>query len=192
MIVDAMSAIPSIVAGLFIFAALIQASTSIRTGSPAALALSVLMLPTVTRTTEVVLRLVPGGLREASLALGATEWRTTWHVVLPTARSRARRPRSSSASPASSARPRRCILTTLGATSVQRQPVPRPQDALPLYVYQLFRQDSRTACQRAWTGALVLIALVLVLFVIARILGGRGPGHIGRIRRRRLARKGLA
>ena len=57
-------------------------------GFAAALALSILMLPTVTRTAEVVLRLVPGGLREASLALGAPEWRTTWSVVLPTARDR--------------------------------------------------------------------------------------------------------
>ena len=52
----------------------------------AGLALAVLMLPTVTRTTEVVLRLVPGGLREAGLALGATEWSTTKNVVVPTAR----------------------------------------------------------------------------------------------------------
>ena len=80
MLVDAMSAIPSIVAGLFIYTALIQSGYLQQTGIAAALALSVLMLPTVTRTAEVVLRLVPGGLREASLALGAPEWRTTGQV----------------------------------------------------------------------------------------------------------------
>ncbi len=76
-------------------------------GFAAALALSILMLPTVTRTSEEVLRLVPDGLREASLALGVAEWRTTWTVVLPTARSGPDHRRSSSASRARSARPRR-------------------------------------------------------------------------------------
>ena len=87
LIVDAMSAIPSIVAGLFIFAAVILSLHQSQTGFAGALALSVLMLPTITRTAEVVLRLVPGGLREASLALGGSEWHTVRHVVLPTARS---------------------------------------------------------------------------------------------------------
>ena len=86
MIVDAMSAIPSIVAGLFIYAAFILALHQQQTGLAAALALSVLMLPTVTRTAEVVLRLVPGGLREASLALGGGEWATVRRIILPTAR----------------------------------------------------------------------------------------------------------
>ncbi len=57
-----------------------------RSGFAAALALSVMMLPIIARAADVVLRVVPGGLREASLALGASRWRTVWHVVLPTAR----------------------------------------------------------------------------------------------------------
>ncbi len=80
--VDAMSGVPSIVAGLFIYAALGAPSAGF-SGFAAALALSMLMLPTVTRTSEEVLRLVPDGLREASLALGAPEWRTVGTVVLP-------------------------------------------------------------------------------------------------------------
>jgi phosphate transport system permease protein len=86
-VVDAMSAIPTIVAGLFIFAVVILSMGFERSGFAAALALSVEMLPVVTRTSEVVLRLVPNGLREASYALGSTQWRTVWRVVLPTARS---------------------------------------------------------------------------------------------------------
>src|SRR5438067_2209295 len=82
--VDAMSGIPSIVAGLFIYVVFIVGLGVHFSGVMAALALSILMLPTVTRTTEVVLRLVPDGLREASLALGAPEWRTVLNVVLPT------------------------------------------------------------------------------------------------------------
>ena len=86
-IVDAMSGVPSIVAGLFIYAVWILQFHHTFSGFAAALALSVLMLPTITRTAEEVLRLVPDGLREASLALGAPEWRDGLVVVLPTARS---------------------------------------------------------------------------------------------------------
>lgn len=191
MLVDAMSAIPSIVAGLFIYAALIQSGYIHQTGMAAALSLSVLMLPTVTRTAEVVLRVVPGGLREASLALGAREWRTTWQVILPTARAGL-----TTAIILGVARTvgetAPLILTTLGNVRFNANPFHDRQAALPLYVFQLFRQDIGNSVQRAWNGALVLIMLVLLLFVIARIIGGRGPGHISRVRRWRLARKGLA
>ena len=190
-VVDAMSAIPSIVAGLFIFASFILAFGGQLSGFAAGLALAVLMLPTVTRTTEVVLRLVPGGLREASLALGATEWRTTRHVVLPTARSGivtavilgVARVIGETAP---------LLLTTLGAVSMNWSPFEGKQSALPLYVYRLFQLPQEVAIQRAWTGALVLLLLVFVLFVTARIIGGRGPSHISRFRRARLAREGLA
>ena len=191
MIVDAMSAIPSIVAGLFIYAAFILALHQQQTGFAAALALAVLMLPTVTRTAEVVLRLVPGGLREASLALGAGEWATTRKVVLPTARTGLltavilgiERIIGETAP---------LILTALGNTSFNANPFKGKQDALPLFIYRLIRFPQTAAQQRAWTGALVLLFIVLVLFIVARIIGGRGPGHIGRIKRLRLARKGLA
>jgi phosphate transport system permease protein len=191
MIVDAMSAIPSIVAGLFVYAAFILALHQQQTGFAAALALSVLMLPTVTRTAEVVLRLVPGGLREASLALGGGEWATVRRVVLPTARTGlltavilgiARIVGETAP----------LILTTLGNTSFNANPFKNSQDALPLFIYRLIRFPQTAAIERAWAGALALLGLVLVLFIVARMIGGRGPGHIGRIKRLRLARKGLA
>jgi phosphate transport system permease protein len=191
-IVDAMSAIPSIVAGLFIFAAVIVAFHWKPDGFTGALALSVLMLPTITRTTELVLRLVPGGLREASLALGSTEWRTTRHVVLPTSQSGivtavilgVARVIGETAP----------LLLTLGATKVfNKNPFNHdPQDSLSVMVYQQYRLSQPNTVPRAWAGALVLLALVLVLFVSARLVGGQGPGHVGRFRRLRLARKGLA
>jgi phosphate transport system permease protein len=191
MIVDAMSAIPSIVAGLFIYAAFIIEFHQQQTGFAAALALAVLMLPTVTRTSEVVLRLVPGGLREASLALGGGDWATVRRITLPTARAGlltavilgVARVIGETAP---------LILTSLGNTSYNGDPFQGKQDALPLFVYRLIRFPQAAAIQRAWTGAFVLLGLVLILFVIARIIGGRGPGHIGRIKRARLARKGLA
>lgn len=86
-VVEAMTALPSIVAGLFIYATVILALGFDRSGLAASLALAVMMLPIIIRAADVVIRLVPGTLREASYALGTSRWRTVWHVVLPTARS---------------------------------------------------------------------------------------------------------
>ena len=103
-VVEAMSAVPTIVAGLFVYSMLILTLGKMdlppridavvttlglgdRSGFAASIALSVSMIPVVVTTAEVVLRLVPGGLREASLALGTTQWQTVRRVVLPTARS---------------------------------------------------------------------------------------------------------
>jgi phosphate transport system permease protein len=191
MIVDAMSAIPSIVAGLFIYAAVIIALHQHQTGFSASLSLAVLMLPTVTRTAEVVLRLVPGGLREASLALGGGEWATVRRIILPTARTGLLTAVILGiARVVGETAP--LILTALGNTGFNGDPFKGKQDALPLFVYRLIRFPQTAEIDRAWTGALVLLGLVLVLFITARIIGGRGPGHIGRIKRVRLARKGLA
>jgi phosphate transport system permease protein len=191
MVVDAMSAVPSIVAGLFIYAAWILALGNQQSGLAGALALSVLFLPTVTRTAEVVLRLVPGGLREASLALGGTEWKTTTGVVLPTSRTGlVTAVILGIARVIGETAP--LILTIGGAFVMNWNPVSGKQDALPYFVYRLIRFPQEAQIQRAWTGALVLLALVLVLFLIARAIGGRGPDHISRLKRRRLRRKGLA
>ena len=86
-VVTAMSGTPSVVAGIFIYSILILDHVLTYSGFAASLALTVILLPSVTRVVEEVLRVVPSGLREASAALGAPEWRTTWSVVLPTARS---------------------------------------------------------------------------------------------------------
>ena len=84
------------------------------------------------------------------------------------------------------------LVTTLGNQRFNGNPLKGNQDALPLMVYRLIHLPQSSEIERAWTGALVLLGLVLVLFIIARIIGGRGPGHIGRIKRVRLARKGLS
>jgi phosphate transport system permease protein len=174
--VNAMSGVPSIVAGLFIFAVWILQFHHTFSGFAAALAISVLMLPTVTRTAEEVLRLIPDGLREASLALGAPEWRTVWSVVLPTARSGlitavilgVARAVGETAP---------LIMTSFGSQVVNKDPFNQPQQSLPLYVWQQYQLQLQAPLARAWTGALVLILLVLFLFTIARIVGsGRKVG----------------
>jgi phosphate transport system permease protein len=182
LIVDAMSAVPSIVAGLFVYAVIVLGLGQGQSGYAAALALSVLMLPTVTRTTEVVLRLVPGGLREGALALGGTEWRMTHRVVLPTARS--------GIVTAVILGVARCIgetapllLTAGGAFTMVWNPIGEKQDALPFFVYRLINFPQKAQIARAWTGALVLLLTVLLLFALARVVGGRQPGQQGFIRR---------
>jgi phosphate transport system permease protein len=174
--VDAMSGVPSIVAGLFIYSMLIADGGSF-SGFAAALALSVLMLPTVTRTAEVVLRLVPDGLREASLALGSPRWKTVWRVVLPTARTGL-----ITATLLGVARvvgeTAPLIMTAFGSTTLNVNPFSGPQASLPLSAFRLFQSSQIADVDRAWTFATVLILLVLVLFVLARRIGRRGPGGI--------------
>ncbi|MGH9157232.1 MAG: phosphate ABC transporter permease PstA [Acidimicrobiales bacterium] len=169
--VDAMSGIPSIVAGLFVFAVWVLQLGRGFSGMAAGLALAVLMLPTVTRTAEEMLRLVPDGLREAALALGAPHWRTVMRVVLPSARSGlVTAVMLGVARVVGETAP--LLLTAFGTDAVNTDPLHDPQSALPLFVYQQIRNPGASPIARAWTGALVLILVVLSLFIVARLIGG--------------------
>ncbi|WP_290807863.1 phosphate ABC transporter permease PstA [Herbiconiux sp.] len=180
---DAMTALPSIVAGLFIYAAVIQLVTHERSGFAASLAITVMMLPIVIRASDVVLRLVPGNLREASYALGTTRWRTVWHVVLPTARSglvtavilgTARGIGETSP-----------VLLTSGVTAVMNvNPFSGPMISLPLQVFDFVRSPEPNMVARGFGTAAVLILLVLTLFIVARMIGGKGPGQLSDRQRR--------
>jgi phosphate transport system permease protein len=175
-VVDAMSGVPSIVAGLFIYAVWIVQLGNSFSGLAGALALSVLMLPTVIRTSEEMLRIVPDGLREASLALGSSEWRTVARVVLPTARTGLITAAILGVARAvGETAP--LIMTSFGASILNGNPFKGAQGSLPLFVYGLIRSPQQSQIDRAWTGAFVLIALVLALFTLARVLGGRAPGR---------------
>jgi len=177
-VVDAMSGIPSIVAGLLIYTVWVSPDLPVIgrqgfSGLAASMALTVMMLPFVTRSAEEMLRIVPGSLREASLALGAPEWRTTLRVVVPTARSGL-----VTASILGVARvvgeTAPVLLTAFGSSSVHYDPFAGQQSNLPLFIWGLIKQPNAVQIQRAWTGALVLVSLVLVLFTIARIVSNRG------------------
>lgn len=184
MVVDAMSGVPSIVAGLFVYAIWIVQFQNDFSGLAAGFALSILMLPTITRTSEEVLRLVPGGLREGALALGAPEWRATWSVVLPTARAGViTAVVLGMARAAGETAP--LIMTSFGASVMNANALKSPQDSLPLFVFNLIRSPQPAQIARAWTGALVLVVLVLVLFSIARAVGSGGASRsIARVMRR--------
>lgn len=171
-LVQAMSGVPSIVAGLFIYASLILSGTISFNGAAGAMALAILMLPTVARTAEEVLKLIPEDLREAGLALGATQWRTVSMVVVPAARSGlVTAGILGVARVAGETAP--LLLTIFGTTVLQFNPFNGPISALPLYVFQLFSSGTEAAVSRAWTGALVLMVLVAVLFTLARVAGGK-------------------
>ncbi|MGI5437412.1 phosphate ABC transporter permease PstA [Streptomyces shenzhenensis] len=177
--VEAMTALPSIVAGLFIYATFILALGFDRSGLAAALAISVMMLPIIIRASDVVIRLVPGTLREASYALGTSRWRTVWHVVLPTSRSGL-----TTAIILGTARgvgETSPVLLTAGYTAeLNMNPLHDPMVSLPLATFELVKSPEPTYIARGFGTAAVLLVLVLVLFVIARVIGGRGPGQLTR------------
>ena len=186
-IVEAMTALPSVVVGLFVYATLILSLGFGKSGFAAAVAISVEMLPIIIRASDVVLRLVAGSLKEASYALGAGHWRTVWHVTLPTARSGL-----TTAVILGTARgigETTPVLLTAGFTAaLNANPFSGPQVSLPLLAFSLVKSPQRTMIERGFGAAAVLMLLVLLLFVIARVIGGRAPGDVtARGGRRRVA-----
>lgn len=180
---DAMTALPSIVAGLFIYAAVIQVFTHERSGFAAGLAITVMMLPIVIRSADVVLRLVPGNLREAAYALGSSKPRTVWHVVLPTARSGL--VTSVILGTARGIGETSPVLLTSGVTAAMNtNPFSGPMISLPLQVFDFVRSPEPSMVARGFGAAAVLLVLVLGLFLIARALGGRAPGDLSQRQRR--------
>jgi phosphate transport system permease protein len=178
-IVDAMSGLPSIVAGLLVFTIWVNGHGF--SGFACSVALIVLMLPTITRTSEEILRTIPDALREASLALGAPQWRVVLKVVLPTARAGL-----VTAAILTLARgvgeTAPALLTAFGSDTTNMNPFSGQQSDLPLFIWKLIRLPNETELQRAWTGALVLVLLVLILFVTARFISNRGQRKLGRVR----------
>ncbi len=187
MLVDAMTALPDIIAGLFVLAFIVLTLGVPKSGFAAALALAVTMLPIVTRASEAVLRIVPGTLREASYALGGSQWRTVLRVVLPTARSGlATAVLLAVARGIGETAP---VLLVAGyASGMNTNPFANWQTSLPLYTFIQVQEPDMNDKIRAFGGGFVLIVLVLILFTIARRLGGNAPGELTRRQRRKLER----
>lgn len=169
-VVQSMSGVPSIVAGLFIYTTWVSATESF-SAFAGALALAVLMLPTVARTAEEVLKLVPEDLRAAGYALGARQWRTAFMVVIPTVRSGL-----TTAAILGIARvigeTAPLLLTSLSNTALRFHPFDGPIASLPTYVFGYLQIGTEYAIARAWSGSLVLLVIVLILFTFARRIGG--------------------
>lgn len=185
-IVEAMTALPSIVSGLFIFATFILILGVEKSGFAASLAISVMMLPIMIRAADVVFRLVPTTLKEASVGLGAGQWKTVWHVVIPTSKSGL-----TTAVILATARgigETSPVLLTSGFTAALNvDPFHGPMVSLPLAIFQFVKSPEPTMIARGFGTAAVLMLLVLLLFVIARIIGGQTLEVRERRRRRMLA-----
>lgn len=207
-IVEAMTALPSIVAGLFVYTAWVLGFPALaqapvvrdvaplawlvgghgKSGLAASLALSVMMTPIIVRAADVVLRLVPGNLKEASYALGAGRWRTVWTVTLPTSRSGlATAIILGTARGIGETSP---VLLTAGFTQgVNANPLSGPQVSLPLLAFELVKSPQPAMVARGFGAAATLLMLVVVLFVVARVIGGNGPGRLSPRAARRRARR---
>ena len=171
-LVQAMSGVPSIVAGLFILSSVVFTITKAYSGVVGSLALTILMIPTIARTSEEVLNLIPNDLREAGVALGGTQWRTVAMVVVPAARSGlitalilgiARIVGETAP----------ILLLTGGGDSVNLNPTNGAMGSLPFYIWKSFLLGTEESITRGWAGLLVLLVLVLMLFSLARVLGSR-------------------
>jgi phosphate transport system permease protein len=169
---DVMTGVPSIVAGLFIYAFWVLALGQGFSGFAAALALMILMLPTIVRSAEEMLKLVPDSLREAALALGVPRWRTIVSVVLPTASAGiVTGVMLGVARVAGETAP--LLLTALNFDAINVNPFSGQQAALPTFIFAQAGQPQKVALDRAWAGALTLVLLILVLNVIARAIARR-------------------
>ncbi|HEY4898635.1 MAG TPA: phosphate ABC transporter permease PstA [Candidatus Nanopelagicaceae bacterium] len=174
-LVQAMSGVPSIVAGLFIYAAILVPLTKTVNGIQGSLALAILMIPTVARTSQEVLKLIPQDLREAGVALGGTQWRSVALVVVPAARSGLITAMILGvARVAGETAP--ILLLTGGSGTKNYNVFSGSLGSLPNYVWQAFAAGTPESITRAWAGILVLLVIVVILFTSARILGSRIVG----------------
>jgi phosphate transport system permease protein len=171
-LVQAMSGVPSIVAGLFVLSAYVYPITKELSGFAGSIALMILMIPTIARTSEEVLLLIPNDLREAGVALGGTQWRTVALVVVPAAKSGLVTALILGiARVAGETAP--LVLLTGGGESVNLNPFSGPMGSLPMYIWKCFGQGTEESIARAWSGILVLLVIVLALFTMARYLSER-------------------
>ncbi|WP_030456423.1 phosphate ABC transporter permease PstA [Herbidospora cretacea] len=167
--VDIMTGVPSVVAGLFILAFWILILGMPFSGFAGAMALSILMLPTVVRAAEEMLLLVPNDLREASYALGVPKWRTIVKVVLPTAFTGiVTGVMLAVARVAGETAP--LLLTVFFTDSINNDPFNGAQMGLPLYVFDQAARPNDTAIDRAWAAALTLIIIIMLLNLAARLI----------------------
>ncbi|HSZ70360.1 MAG TPA: phosphate ABC transporter permease PstA [Solirubrobacteraceae bacterium] len=169
--VDVLTGVPSIVFGLFIYIALIVGTGSSYAGYKGSLALSLLMLPVVIRSAEVILQLVPNALRESALALGAARWKVVFRIVLPTALSgMLTGVLLAIARAAGETAP---LLFAAGSTNVSTFNLGQFMNSLPTQIYKDVTSPTESVVNRAWGAALTLVAMILILNLIARLIARR-------------------
>ena len=167
-----MTGVPSIVAGLFVYTALLLQFGLRPFGAAGAIALAILMLPVAVRSSEEMLKLVPRDLREASYALGVPRWRTILKVVLPTAMSGLIT--SALLAVARVAGETAPLILLVGyAAKINFDPFSGDQATLPVLIWDQLGKRGGSVTEfttnRAWGAALALVLLVLILNIVARV-----------------------
>jgi phosphate transport system permease protein len=169
--VDVLTGVPSIVFGLFIYIVLVVGTGTSFAGYKGSLALSLLMLPVVTRSAEVILLLVPDALRESALALGAARWKVIFSVVLPTAMSGL--VTGVLLAVARAAGETAPLLFTAAATNRTNYDLGQFMNSLPVQIYSDVTSPTQSVVNRAWGAALALVTLILLLNLLARLVSRR-------------------
>jgi phosphate transport system permease protein len=167
---DVLNGIPSVVIGLFIFIVVVGPTHQF-SALAGGLALGILMIPTVMKTTEEILRLVPNALREASLGLGASRWRTMSSVILPAAKNGIITGiMLAVARVAGETAP--LLYTAFGNTLFSIK-LNKPIDALPLDIFTMATSPYASDNRLALAGAIILIGLIFFLSILTRFTTGR-------------------
>jgi phosphate transport system permease protein len=171
--VDVMTGVPSIVFGLFVYVTLVISGWggSSFAGWKGSVALALLMLPVVTRSAEVVLLLVPDGLREAALALGTPRWRVTMRVVLPTALPGL--VTGSLLAVARAAGETAPLLFTAAIVNGTSFNLGERMNSLPVQIFTDVSSPNDQLVERAWGSALALVTLILLTTLVARLASRR-------------------
>jgi phosphate transport system permease protein len=169
-VLDVLNGVPAIVVGIFVFGLLVVGRG--QSAVLGAFALAILMLPMVARATQEVLEIVPRSLREASLALGVTKWRTTWSIILPTAIGGILTGVVIAVARVAGETAPLLFTSAIAANQISTD-VTQALPTLPVTIFVFSESPDPGEQAAGWAAALVLIAFVLVMNVIAKVFAGR-------------------
>jgi phosphate transport system permease protein len=175
-VLDVLNGVPTIITGIFVYGLLVAGNKP--SGFAASVALAIVMLPIVARTAQEVLALVPTVLKEGASALGATRWRTTMRVTLPTAAGGLVTGALLAVARVAGETAPLVLLCYIFAPGVLIDPS-EGMASIPIFIFQASESPKPEAHTEAWAAALVLIAFVLALNIIARALYARSRKRMG-------------
>jgi phosphate transport system permease protein len=177
---DVLNGVPTIVTGIFIFGLIVQPQGH-QSGWAGGIALAIVMLPLVARSCQEVLRLVPGSVKEAGLALGASRWRTTLSVVVPTALSGMITGSLLAVARAIGETAPLLLLSSIFANTLSTNPS-QALPSIPVIIFGYSESPTPAKHDQAWAAALVLIFVVLLISIAARALSARSRKRLGAAR----------
>jgi phosphate transport system permease protein len=180
LVLDLLQGMPTIMVGLVVYGLIVATERGKQTGFAGAIALAIIMLPLIARSSQEVLRLVPGSLREAADALGVAHWRAVLGVILPTATGGiATGAILSIARAAGETAPLLIVNSLYNPTSTQLVIFGHGVPSIPMFIYTTFDLPAPSAVARAWGAALVLLTFILIANIGARVLLARSRAKMG-------------